>query len=207
MSETSPRRAPRPGERQRDPERTKARIFEAAKAEFGSKGYAAARVSDIAQRAGVNKQLISYYFGGKEGLYAEVASEPFAGFAAMTTPDRPLADVLADFAKGGLADQDQARLFLRENMAESTPGDAGAESQREFLEGQLKYMRARQDAGDFPSDVDPKTLLLMLIAAASAPTSLPRVAEALTGEDPSSESFVEYYAEQLARVARHLAGS
>ncbi|MFD2469160.1 TetR/AcrR family transcriptional regulator [Amycolatopsis silviterrae] len=207
MSETTPRRAPRPAERQRDPERTKARIFEAAKAEFGSKGYAAARVSDIAQRAGVNKQLISYYFGGKEGLYSEVASEPFAGFAAMTTADRPLADVVSDFARGGLADQDQARLFLRENMAEGAPGEAGAESQREFLRGQLEYMRARQEAGDFPSDVDPKALLLMLMAAASAPMSLPRIARALTGEDPSSAEFVEYYAEQLARLTRHLAGS
>ena len=33
-------------------------------------GLAGARVNDIADRAGVNKQLISYYFGGKEGLFA-----------------------------------------------------------------------------------------------------------------------------------------
>ncbi len=26
-------------------------------------------MQDIADRAGVNKQLINYYFGGKEGLY------------------------------------------------------------------------------------------------------------------------------------------
>ena len=37
--------------------------------EFAAKGRTGARVSEIAGRAGVNKQLISYYFGGKDGLY------------------------------------------------------------------------------------------------------------------------------------------
>ena len=57
-----PRRTPE--ERRRDPERTKRRIVEAARAEFSAKGFAGTRVSEIAARAGVNKQLISYYFGG-----------------------------------------------------------------------------------------------------------------------------------------------
>src|SRR5919106_4226073 len=66
------RRAPAPHERQRDPERTKERILEAAIAEFSAKGFAGARVSEIAARAGVNQQLIAYYFDGKEGLYREI---------------------------------------------------------------------------------------------------------------------------------------
>ncbi|WP_020660979.1 TetR/AcrR family transcriptional regulator [Amycolatopsis benzoatilytica] len=202
MSGTSPRRAPR--ERQRDPERTKARILAAAKAEFGSKGYAAARVSEIARGAGVNKQLISYYFGGKEGLYAEVTSEQFSGLAAMTVTDRPMADVVADFARDGLRDPDQARLFLRENMAEEAGGETGTPPERAFLHSQLDYLRARQEAGDFPADVDPQALLLMLIAAASAPVAFRRVGSVLTGQDPASAEFVEYYAEQLSRMVRHL---
>jgi AcrR family transcriptional regulator len=36
---------------------------------------AGARVSDIADRAGVNKQLISYHFSGKEGLYTELSAQ------------------------------------------------------------------------------------------------------------------------------------
>lgn len=44
-------------------------ILEAARAEFAAKGLAGARVNEIAARAGVNKQLIYYYFGSKEDLY------------------------------------------------------------------------------------------------------------------------------------------
>src|SRR5581483_9805400 len=63
------RRQPAPDERKRDADRTRERILEAAIAEFGAHGFAGARVSAIAQRAGVNQQLISYYFDGKAGLY------------------------------------------------------------------------------------------------------------------------------------------
>ncbi|MBS0427723.1 MAG: TetR family transcriptional regulator [Proteobacteria bacterium] len=54
-----------------DPEQGAARaaILEAARAEFAAKGLAGARVNEIAARAGVNKQLIYYYYGSKEDLY------------------------------------------------------------------------------------------------------------------------------------------
>jgi TetR/AcrR family transcriptional regulator len=45
-------------------------ILAAARQEFSAKGAAGARVNEIAARSGVNKQLIYYYFGSKEGLYA-----------------------------------------------------------------------------------------------------------------------------------------
>ncbi|MES2532306.1 MAG: helix-turn-helix domain-containing protein, partial [Pseudomonadota bacterium] len=38
-------------------------ILAAARAEFSAKGLAGARVNEIAARAGVNKQLLYYYFG------------------------------------------------------------------------------------------------------------------------------------------------
>lgn len=53
-----------------DPASAKNAILTAARQEFSSKGAAGARVNEIAERSGVNKQLIYYYFGSKEGLYA-----------------------------------------------------------------------------------------------------------------------------------------
>ena len=44
-------------------------ILVAARGEFSAKGLTGARVNEIAARAGVNKQLIYYYFGSKEDLY------------------------------------------------------------------------------------------------------------------------------------------
>ena len=37
-------------------------------------------VRELASAAGVNLSMISYYFGGKEGLYAEILKEQFEGF-------------------------------------------------------------------------------------------------------------------------------
>src|SRR5882672_2033057 len=64
-----PRRAPSGPERQRDADRSRRALLDAALEEFSLRGFAGARVADIARRAGVNKQLINYYFGSKEGLY------------------------------------------------------------------------------------------------------------------------------------------
>jgi AcrR family transcriptional regulator len=204
VPETSPRRAPRPDQRQRDPERTKARILEAAKEEFGSKGFAAARVSEIAARAGVNKQLISYYFGGKEGLYNELTSAMQQAYRAVTDPGRKLSDVAADFAQPGQHDHHLARLFLWENLTDGDQDAVGVEAQREFLQHQVGYMRARQEAGDFPADLDPAMLMLILMAAGSASFAFPRLARALTGLDPTSAEFGEAYAEQLVRMVEQL---
>jgi AcrR family transcriptional regulator len=53
----------------RDPVRTRARILEAARAEFAQRGLGGARVDHITARAGSNKRMIYYYFGNKEALF------------------------------------------------------------------------------------------------------------------------------------------
>ncbi len=50
---------------------TKRRILEAALVEFAEQGVAGARVDRIAERAGVNKALLYYYYGKKQHLYEE----------------------------------------------------------------------------------------------------------------------------------------
>ena len=45
-----------------------AQIVEAASEVFGTRGFAATSVGDIAERAGISKPLIYNYFGSKEGL-------------------------------------------------------------------------------------------------------------------------------------------
>ncbi len=52
-------------QRTRDRERTRARIVAAARAEFAERGYAGARIKQIAERAEINKELIYHYFRSK----------------------------------------------------------------------------------------------------------------------------------------------
>ncbi len=48
---------------------TKGCLIKAAQKLFARMGFAGASVKQIADKAGVNVSLVSYYFGGKEGLY------------------------------------------------------------------------------------------------------------------------------------------
>ncbi len=51
---------------------TQEKIFNAATAVFEEKGFAAARMQEIADHAGINKALLYYYFHSKEQLFGAV---------------------------------------------------------------------------------------------------------------------------------------
>jgi len=51
---------------------TRERIFKAASEVFEEKGYSGARMQEIADRAGINKALLHYYFSTKEQLFMAV---------------------------------------------------------------------------------------------------------------------------------------
>lgn len=61
----------------RDPERTRARILEAAKAEFAERGLGGARVDRIARLAGANKRMLYHYFGAKQELFLAVLEDTY----------------------------------------------------------------------------------------------------------------------------------
>jgi TetR/AcrR family transcriptional regulator len=66
------RRANATKPRRRDPVATQKKLLTAARREFAKSGLAGARVDEIAERAGVNKQLVYHYFGDKDALYLAV---------------------------------------------------------------------------------------------------------------------------------------
>lgn len=68
----------------------------------------------------------------------------------------------------------------------------------------MAELRALQESGRLPAEVDPACLLVMLMAAAMATTTLPQVIESVCDADPGSPEFIEHFADQVAAVARHL---
>ena len=52
-------------------------LLAAAREAFAARGLEGARVDDIAQRAGTNKQLVYHYFGSKDGLYTAVLEQVY----------------------------------------------------------------------------------------------------------------------------------
>lgn len=59
---------------------TELKILEAAKLEFIEKGFDGARMQKIAERAGINKALLHYYFRSKENLFKGIFREAFGEF-------------------------------------------------------------------------------------------------------------------------------
>lgn len=202
---SKPRRSPAPQERQRDPERTRRLIQEAASAEFGAHGYAGARVSAIAARAGVNVQLISYYFDGKEGLYQAVSQQWQERQRDLVPPGTPLPEQLRRYALETLHNPDGVRLLAWSGLRYTGPeGDPDHAPRNRLLAEGVDRLRALRESGRLPAEVDPACLLVMLMAAAMAPTTLPHVIDGVGGDDAHSPEFVEHFADQLVVVARLL---
>jgi AcrR family transcriptional regulator len=64
-------------ERQRDADRSQGIILAAARDEFAEHGLGGARMDRIAERAGLNKRLIYYYFEDKDRLFQAVLEQAY----------------------------------------------------------------------------------------------------------------------------------
>ncbi|WP_249997565.1 TetR/AcrR family transcriptional regulator [Actinoplanes sp. M2I2] len=196
-----PRRSPAGVERRRDPDRTKERILDAALVEFGEHGFAGARISAIARRAGANQQLISYYFDGKAGLHRALLERWRHVSAGLSRPEAPLDEVVAAFTDVGESQRHWVRLLIWQALSgEREEGDT------DYRRAMVDDLRRRQENGEVAGDLDPAYLQLVLFGAALAPTLLAGFAEDFTGLPADSPEFRDTYREQLKRVIGHLSG-
>jgi AcrR family transcriptional regulator len=56
----------------------RAQLVDVGRAVFAARGYEAASVEEIAERAGISKPIVYEHFGGKEGLYAVIVDREVA---------------------------------------------------------------------------------------------------------------------------------
>ena len=199
------RRAPDPADRQRDAERTKQRILDAALGEFADKGYAGARVRAIADRAGVNSQLISYYFGGKQALYGELIRRWLEHEATIEEQDLSLPDLVIAYLDAVFDTPEMTRMFTWEGLSPTIPADLYPEPEGEAPE--VTDLRRRQEAGEIAPDIDPAYLLIAMMGAVNTPVTMPQTIERICGVPADSDAFREAFAEQLRIMLRHLARS
>jgi AcrR family transcriptional regulator len=136
----------------RNAARTRERILEAAGREFGRAGFSATTVRTIADTAGVSPNLITRYFGGKDGLFV-AASHVRLGVADMFAGPREslgarMAEtVLARWSALGAADP---MLGLLRSAGERR---AAASMLAEFLDREsLDPLRAQLEQYGMPSD-------------------------------------------------------
>jgi AcrR family transcriptional regulator len=86
--------------RRRDAAETRRALLAAGTELFAQRGYDGVPLWAIADRAGVNKAMVSYHFGGKRDLYLAILSATFseivAQVEALADSPRPAPDLLRD---------------------------------------------------------------------------------------------------------------
>jgi AcrR family transcriptional regulator len=193
-----PHRPPPGEEPRRDPEQTRSRLLRAAKAEFAEKGLAGARVAAIAERAGVNKQLISYHFGGKDGLYRALVERWLEREQAFAAEGAPLEELVLHYLDVAVEDPELVRLFVRQ-MLDGLPAGASPEPTDD-----LDDLRRRQDEGELAPELDPGFVLLLLQGVVTAGVSAPDDVRRLLGVAPNGPDYRERMAQQLRVLVRRL---
>src|SRR5688572_20090671 len=86
--------------RRRDAAATRDALIAAGTELFAERGYDGVPVWAIAQKAGVNKAMISYHFGGKRKLYLAIVGASFSEIVAsverLADSPRPAPEVLRE---------------------------------------------------------------------------------------------------------------
>jgi AcrR family transcriptional regulator len=100
--------------RRRDPAARRQAILEAGLAEFVANGFAAAKLDDVAARAGVGKGTIYLYFKDKQDLFEQIVRAAVTPVIARLEEATALPDVPADALLRTLFD-----LFRTEILATS----------------------------------------------------------------------------------------
>ncbi|MGK4578662.1 TetR family transcriptional regulator [Kitasatospora sp. HPMI-4] len=177
-----------------DTAKTKRLLLDAAVDEFAAHGPEGARVDRIAAAAGVNKERIYPYFGGKRSLFETVVQrelEQLAAAVPLEGPDGGPVD-LPEYA-GRVFDYHLAhphllRLLQWEALHGEAAGPVAGEERRAayYEEKVAAVSRARQAAAGAP--LAPRELLYAIVALAGWQFAVPQLARMILGgtadEDP-----------------------
>jgi TetR/AcrR family transcriptional regulator len=176
-------------ERIRDAERTRRRILDAARHEFGMKGFDGARIEAIARRARINKGLIFYYFQSKEELFRVLSEQRIA--STVPAHGEPVDWPLLLFAQEGET-LDWVRYFLWEGLTfDATQPDAlhERELRSTSLRQVVEKIRRQQSVGALPAGLDAHQLTFFLYVLGVYPYLLPQMAYLITGHAPNQIEF------------------
>jgi TetR/AcrR family transcriptional regulator len=191
----------------RDLERTREAILKAGLVEFSAKGLAGARTEAIARRARVNKRMLFYCFGSKEGLYREVLKRKLdeKGQVIESLPDDLVPGMLRMYDES-CADFDWVRMMEWEALASNDRAVVGEEDRRALFESALDKLRKVRDQGGIGTDVDLHHLFISLLAVSFFPLAFPQIIRLITGVAPTDPEFKVKHREFLRWLGERLGG-
>jgi len=190
----------------RNPRRTRERILAAAVREFSDKGLAGARVDVIARRARVNKRMLYHYFGSKDDLFSAVLVHKVAQREALlsSAPEEP-SQTLNYWFDAACRDPDWFRLLGWEALQRPHRALVHEKHRREVSRQALEQIQQRQARGFLPAGLDPRHLLLTMMAITTFPLALPQTTRLVTGHsvlDPKFRQERKTFLTQFAKLLR-----
>ncbi|MFJ8311117.1 MULTISPECIES: TetR family transcriptional regulator [unclassified Streptomyces] len=188
-----------------DTARTKQLLLDAAVEEFAEHGPEGARVARVAQRAGINKERIYQYFGGKEKLFAAVLESELKKIAAAVPLTGEQAADLGDYA-GRVFDYHRAhphfvRLLAWEGLLCQDRIAAECERTDHYAEKVAAVAEAQKN-GSLTDTVGPAELVHAVIALSASWYTLPQLARILM--PAAAQKDPEAQREALVSTVRRL---
>lgn len=189
-----------------DIEGTKRRIKDAATAEFADRGPDGTTIERIARRAGVNKERVYNYFGGKKELFAAVLRDELAQVAQSVPVASFVREDIGDYA-GRVYDYHRERpelIRLLRWEALAFDGEVPDEAQRsEYYGCKSAAVQEGQEAGAITRDIDAAHLILLVLSIAGWWSTVPQVTRMLCGPPTEEEHRIRRAA--VVAAARRLA--
>jgi AcrR family transcriptional regulator len=186
----------------------RARILRVATAEFAEKGLAGARVAEIAEKSGANKQLIYYYFKSKVGLYEEVLGQMLG--PSHSQARRQDSESFGEYLRrtaGDVATRmgNWFRFWMWESLEKEDRDIIRRKDRADALQEQVMGVRRAQEDAELDPVFDPEMLALAIQSIVNMPHLLPQITMMTVGVSHDSVRFERRQAEFLAQLVEHLA--
>jgi len=191
-------------------ETSRARILDAARGEFARRGFAGARLQDIAEGAGLTHPTLLYHFGSKERLYAAVIEQAMEDWAGVTAAVISTAgegfDRVAALIDAGLlffaGHLDFVRIWRREAIeGGGRLEQAMVDHLRPFMGSAVAFLRREVEAGRL-REHDPIELMQLGYGALMSYFSDAGFRARLLDEDPLGEASLERFRGALIAMLR-----
>jgi TetR/AcrR family transcriptional regulator len=186
------------------------RIMDAARSEFAQHGFPAARLQDIAERAGLTHPTLLYHFGSKERLYAAVIEQAMKDWAAVTSlavaqapPGFGRVAALVDAGLEFFASHHDFVVIWRREAIEGGGRleQAIAEHLRPFFDRAVAFLRGEVAAGRL-RDHDPIELMQLCYGAVMTYFSDAGFRARLLDQDPFAAEARERFRGALTAMLR-----
>ncbi|AXB79737.1 TetR family transcriptional regulator [Novosphingobium sp. P6W] len=195
--------------REKFTERNRQQIIEIASAQFAEKGFAGARVDEIAAATATSKRMIYYHFGNKEGLYLAVLRQAYNGIRSAELdagldelpPLVALERLTALTFDYHFRHPELVRLVMDENMAQGRNVGAVAEAKNDLVLPKTRSLIDRGVAeGVFREGLDPVDLHMTISALAFYFVSNRYTFSTIFGVDTASEQAAARRRDQVVET-------